>query len=55
MEYRKQPTVINGKWQMSWINNDRVAHRNMNIWERLRYFPRILLQEMAGYKFPKYK
>jgi hypothetical protein len=51
----KQPTVINGRWQMSWITSQGIAQRDMNIFEWIRYFPRILLQEITGYKFPKYK
>jgi hypothetical protein len=50
---KKQPTVINGNWQMSWIENDTIAHRDMSWFEYLRYLPRIILQEMTGYKFPK--
>ena len=51
---RKQPTVINGKWRMSWIEDGSIEDRKMNWFEKVRYLPRILLQEMTGYKFPKY-
>jgi len=54
MKLKIQPTVVNGKWCMTWIENDTIASRDMNILEWLRYFPRIILQEwVTGYKFPK--
>ena len=43
---KKQPTVINGKWQMSWITDEVIAHRNMKLWERIRYLPKIIIQEL---------
>ena len=51
---KPQPTVVNGKWVMTWIENDTIAIRKMNLLERIRYYPRMFLQKMVtGYKFPK--
>jgi len=51
---KKQSTVINLKWQMCWIENGEIAHRPMKWFEYVRYFPRIIIQELVtGYKFPK--
>jgi hypothetical protein len=51
---KKQPTRINFKWQMCWIENGEIAHRPMKWFEYVRYFPRIIIQEwVTGYKFPK--
>ena len=51
---KKQPTVINSEWQMSWSENGEIAHRPMKWFEYVRYFPRIMIQEWGMvYKFKK--
>ena len=45
---KKQPTVINDKWCMTWIENDTIAYRNMNISEQIRYLPRIIIREWTA-------
>lgn len=42
---KKQPTVINGNWAMTWVDNERIWARGMTKLERIRYFPRILLRK----------
>lgn len=51
---KKQPTVVNGYWCMTWIENGMICQRNMKLIEMIRYLPRMMFQEwVTGYKFPK--
>ena len=51
---KKQPTVVNGYWVMTWIDGGYVWTRDMSLLETIRYFPRMILRALTScYKFPK--
>ena len=51
---RKNPTVVNMKRKMTWIEGQEIVVADMEWYEWVRYLPRIIIQEfITGYKFPK--
>ena len=43
----KMLTRVNDGWAMSWIENRMVCCRPLNLFERIRYFPKMILWQMT--------
>jgi hypothetical protein len=53
MRSKKWPTVINGRWCMAWAKDDMIGSRNMNILERIWYFPRMIKWALTDSSYKK--
>jgi len=38
---KASPSVINDEWKMSWQEGGLIVMRDLNLWERIVYYPRI--------------